>query len=215
MPSPADSILQDLRATKALHIELGKYVLTGFNGSLYPLDFLAAAVINRSIALIDGFSILLDARNLIAAAPLLRLQIDNCLRFSAAWLVKDPHEFATAVLQGVPVRKQRSMSGELMTDAFLVRQLSQEHPWVERVYDRTSGYIHLSETHIFSAVRSGADERTLEIVIGQGGRFATDDLLEEAAQAFAEATEVLLDYVRGWGYTKDNPQRVRRGPPVA
>jgi hypothetical protein len=74
-------------------------VLTGnsqatFQTALYPLDFLALAVLNRSLCLLSGFATLLDSKNLISAAPLTRLQLDNCLRFFASTLVENPHEFA-------------------------------------------------------------------------------------------------------------------------
>jgi hypothetical protein len=57
---------------------------------IYPLDLLAVAAMNRSLCLISGFRTLIASKNFISAAPLLRLQIDNCLRFFAAELAPSP-----------------------------------------------------------------------------------------------------------------------------
>jgi hypothetical protein len=39
-----------------------------------------------------------------------------------------------------------------MTDKFLVKKFSEEYKWIEKVYNNTSGYIHLSEKHLFANV---------------------------------------------------------------
>lgn len=81
------------------------------------MDLLAVATLNRSLALLTGFSAMIEARNFVSAAPLIRLQLDNCLRFSACWLVSDPHDFAMKVLEGKQVRSLRDSNGNRLTDA--------------------------------------------------------------------------------------------------
>jgi hypothetical protein len=211
MTEKVDNLIAHLRESRDAHLELGKYILTADKSNLYPLDFLAAAVLNRSLALIEGFCSLIEARNFTAAAPLLRLQLDNCLRFSAAWLVEQPHDFAMEVLRGKPVRKQRTRDGQLMTDHYLVRILSTEAPWVQSVYDHTSGYVHFSEKHIFRCLQESQDsESDVTIHIGLGDDVATEDLYIEAILAFIDATRLLLKYAHGWGFTKDNPEEVAK-----
>ena len=188
---------------------MGKYILTADSSALYPLDFLAAAVLNRSLALIEGFCLLIEADNLIAAAPLLRLQVDNCIRFSAAWLVEQPHEFAMEVLRGTPIRKLRDRSKQPMTDRYLVQKLLPEAPWIESVYDQTSGYVHLSDKHIFNAMRSSeAEGIDVTLQIGSRDGFTSDEPYIEATLAFIEATQLLMKYMHGWGFTKDNPEKI-------
>src|SRR5437773_2500032 len=98
MDEMVSSRLADLRRSTDAHLEMGKFILSLAH---YPLDYWAASVLNRSLALISGFATLIEARNFVAAVPLLRLQLDTWLRFSAAWLVVNPHELAVQVLAGV------------------------------------------------------------------------------------------------------------------
>ena len=45
------------------HLELGKKMAEAYEGSIYPMDLLAAAVLNRSLYLIEGISrLVLDLR---------------------------------------------------------------------------------------------------------------------------------------------------------
>ena len=61
------------------HIEIGKDMVTTYDGTIYYLDLLATAVFQCSIMLITGFANLISD-NFIRAAPLVRLQLDNYLR---------------------------------------------------------------------------------------------------------------------------------------
>ncbi len=81
-----------LSEANELHLDLGKKMSEAYEGAIYPMDLLAAAVLNRSLYLIHGISRLVLDRNYISAVPLLRLQLDNVLRFHAAWLVDEPHQ---------------------------------------------------------------------------------------------------------------------------
>ena len=81
-----------LETSRDAHLEVGMCMHKAYGGAIYPLDLLASAVLKRSMALIDGFSAMIRAENFICAAPLVRLQLDNLLRFSASWMVEKPHD---------------------------------------------------------------------------------------------------------------------------
>ena len=195
------------------HLELGKQMFEAFGGALYGMDLLAAGALNRSKAHLGGFRQLIGAKNLICAGALLRLQLDTALRFHAAFLVEHPHEFAIAVLGGKRIRDLKDRHGEKMTDAYLVRKLGEEFDWVPRVYERTSGYVHLSATHLMSAMGSteGAAEpdRSITIKIAAEDKPLPSWIYIEAVDAFRAATELLLRYVHGWVFTKANPKFVQ------
>ena len=87
------------------HLQLIKKMLEADGGNLFPLDLLATAVLKRSMSLCAGFTALVRTGNYTSAASLLRLQLDSCLRFYAAFIVEKPHEFAENVLAGTAVRK--------------------------------------------------------------------------------------------------------------
>jgi hypothetical protein len=196
------------------HLDLGKRMFEAFGGALYGMDLFTAGALNRSKAHISGFRHLVEAKNLICAGSLLRLQLDTALRFHAAFLVEHPHEFALAVLDGKRVRDLKDRDGKKMTDAYLVEKLGKEYEWVPRVYERTSGYVHLSATHLLSAMGpvEGADPsaRSISIKIAAEDKPLPVGLYVEAVDAFVAATEILLQHVHGWVFTKANPELVQR-----
>jgi hypothetical protein len=187
---------------------MGKLMLEAYGGAFYPLDMLAVAVLNRSQALIAGFCSMVEARNFVCAAPLVRLQVDNCLRFFAAFIVKEPHDFAQSVLKGVSVRKLRDKDNNLMNDRYLAEKLSEKYPWLLKLYEETSGYIHLSDKHIFNAITDAPGDRTVSFKISPEDVDVEDEDYIEATEAFKAATNILLEYVSGWTYTKANPEKV-------
>lgn len=197
--------IQNLRGAKQAHLDIAKYMMK----ELFPLDFLAFAVLNRSLCLLSGFCTLIEARNIISATPLFRMQLDNCLRFSAAWIVEKPHDFALQVLSGVPIRKLKDQNGNLMTDRHLVETLAIEYPWIRPTYDHSSGYIHLSEKHIFNCMSMESEaEGTINFKISDHDEHVPTSLYLEVVEAFTEATKVLLKYTHGWAFTKNNPKAV-------
>jgi hypothetical protein len=216
-PEHSDSLEESLSRLKQLdeaQLELGNHMFKAFGGAMYGMDLLAAGAFNRSKAHVAGFRSLLGAKNLICAGALLRLQLDTAMRFYAAFLVEQPHDFALAVLAGQRVRDIKDRDGKKMTDGYLVQKLGEEFHWVPRVYERTSGYVHLSATHLLSALHTPtedpADERSFTIKISAEDKPLPEFIYIEAADAFRAATDVLLRYVHGWVFTKANPELVQR-----
>ena len=208
-----DESLARLADMDEAHLELGAQMFKAYGGAFYGMDLLAVGALNRSKAQIAGFRSLLQARNLICAGALLRLQLDTACRFYAAFLVEKPHEFALAVLGGEQVCRLKDRSGQRMTDRYLVNKLGEEYEWVPRVYERTSGYVHLSATHILSALsRPNKADDTFEIEL----KISAEDgplpaaLYVEAADAFVASTDILLRHVHGWAFTKANPDLVEK-----
>ena len=203
--------LVKIESRKNDHLELGLQMFKAYGGTLYGLDMLAIGALKRSMAHCAGFTRLLEDSNFICAASILRLQLDNALRFYAAFLVDKPHDFATAVLAGTPVRKLKDREGKLMRDAYLVESLSREYPWIPRVYKETSGYIHLSEKHIFNAIAGfDANENSAQIEISSEDIDLPESIYAEAIQAFIASTDIFLRYVKGWIFTKANPEVVAK-----
>ena len=169
------------------------------------MDIFAIAVLNRSLCLTEAFCDLLEKKNFVVAASLLRLQLDNLVRFQAAWLVDKPNEFATLVLSGRKISDLKDRNGKFMKDFFLVGKLSEKYPRMKEVYKQTSGYIHLSEKHIFNAL--GKKEKDLKepftMKISSTDEFVTDKDYLEALAAFTAITGILFQHAEGCRLTKD------------
>lgn len=177
---------------------------------MFALDILASAVVKRSMSLCAGFSTLVRGHNYTCAASLLRLQLDSCLRFFAAFIVDQPHDFASSVLKGVPVRKLKDRNGMPMTDRHLVDTLGAKYEWMPRVYEATSGFIHLSERHIFSVWQPGETEGSVSLRVSETDEEFPEELWVEMAAGFLACTDALFEYLKGWAFTKQNPDIVRK-----
>ena len=123
---------------------------------MFPLDLLAFAAVKRHTSTTTALSSMVQAWNMAVARALLRMHIDTSLRFSAAWQVEKPHEFATLVLKGERIDKMKTRSGLRLTDAYLVQLHAKSHPWLPAVYSHLSGYVHFSGSHIADAVHESA-----------------------------------------------------------
>ncbi len=205
------NLLEKIESERDRHLDLGKATLEADGRKLFAIDFLAIAAINRSLSNSNAFVQLVHAQNYLAAASLVRLQLDTFLRFFALYLVNDPHEFATSVLGGTEVRKLKDRSGTPMTDKHLVDTVASEFPWVPNVYKQTSGFIHLSDKHIFSTIQiqSEQGDGMLSMHIGSNPNRFPEKIWVEMADGFMAATGALFQYLEGWRFTKANPELVQ------
>jgi len=202
-----DELLQKLEDQKKLHLEVTMKMLSADNASLYPLDFIGISASKRSMSLIGGFITMIRDRNFICAAPLLRLQLDNSLRFYAAFLVENPHELAMGFIEGKSIKdfKERGTNKKL-TDSLLVERLAEHHPWITNVYKETSGYIHLSDKHLFNAMgKKNSKQKSVQFIGGEKDSFITEENRFEATYLMIQLTTVLLWLLHSWTLTKETP----------
>jgi hypothetical protein len=203
--SPAvENNITQLRTMRDAHFAVALPLMG--KGYKYKLDILALAVLDRSLALLRGFCDLVETRNMIPAAPLLRCQLDNGLRFFASTLVEDPHGFAGDIAKGIPVWKMKDRQGKLMRDGYLVERLTVEVPWAKAVYDQASGYVHFSEQHIVNTIGIPDEEGMTEIgVKGFDGSVWTEQRYIEAIEAFDASTRLVLELVEMWSQARCEP----------
>ena len=171
---------------------------------MFPQDFVVLAVLSRSLALMEGFRLVVENRNLLCAAPLIRLQIDSVMRLYAFSLVEDPKPLLVALLEDKPLNRLTSREGNSLTDRYLHQELSKVYPWVDSVYRATSSFIHLSAPHMRAPFTGVKDEfRTIRFELGSGaGRQWTEAELNEAVEAFTAATRALIELSHDWTLCK-------------
>jgi hypothetical protein len=200
-----DSALKKLSTLDRRQPDMWLRMLSAYQSKFYPVDVLAMAALNRSAALCKGFQSLVEQKNFICAASILRLQLNNALRFASVFMVSDPHSFASAIMDGKRIKDFKDKSGKLMTDAYLVKWMSKKHAWIAKVYETTCGYIHLSDRHILQAIESRTGDRTFIFKMSATDEHLSEESFIEAIEAFCAATEVFHHYIEGWIYSKANP----------
>lgn len=155
---------------EALKNQAKEIYLTETNqGRLYKSTHYIFSIINRAIALNRGYKTLVDTKNYITAIPLLRLQVDNCLRLFALSLVSDRKHFYEEVLKGTHIRNLTDAEGKKMTDDYLVTKIDALFPKFKDLYKNTSAFIHFSNEHLFinnEVSESSAETFNLKTSIG-------------------------------------------------
>jgi hypothetical protein len=183
--------------------KIGISTLGGPDASLWILDFLMIGALKRSLSLASGLEAMMDSKNMVCARALVRMQLDTVSRIFGYMYVDDPEETARLVIGGAHLRTLKSRDGKSLTDAYLVARLAQQHPWVQRVYEFTSGYVHFSERQVFDSVHSSEDEnRTISFEVSHIDSKFPEESWEEVAACFNHLTEILVAALNEYGSQK-------------
>lgn len=140
--------IAELGELRKKHNDYGKRLFTVANGKLFPCDAMYLSILNRSLELFDGFVLLMKNNNYGCGMALLRMQLDNVLRFYGVLHTVDPHATAHAMLNGTKLSALKDRKGKKLKDFYLVELMAKDNSWVNHVYKLTSGYIHLSNEHV-------------------------------------------------------------------
>lgn len=156
-------------------ISLGKRMLS--NQNQYLFDLFCTAALNRSLNLVRGFILLMNDKNFISAAPLVRVHLDTLLRLYAFSLIdQNIDEVTLKIMTEGSMRKLRSRDGCYLRDDYLVNSIShhEQFKWVKPLYKILSGFVHLSELHILASSKIIPKNSILK-----GGITRTDEFVPE------------------------------------
>lgn len=164
----------------------------------YRTDLIMFGVMDRNIGLLEAMPPLFQDKNVHALAPLIRVQLDGLLRLFAFALVEDQDKLAAHLLEGKHLRNFRSVSGEKLTDRFLKEAMAPNFPWVPRVYDNLSGWIHLSFEHIRMATVIDDEKSQITVGIGSYRQHLPDSLFEEMVAAIEEIHKQTISLIESY-----------------
>ena len=163
------------------------------------VGMLLLAAAKRSVALPEGFSAMIRARNFHEAAPMVRMQLDTALRVAALRFVPDLHAYAAAVMEGTAVYKLKDDTGARLTDHRLLERLAETFPWVTTVYRDASAFVHLSARHLWTSI-AALDEAEHIVVFQispQDPARVTEDSYYEAVDAFHQCLRLAKGLILG------------------
>jgi len=195
--------LEALLQKKAKLFELGKQLTQSGGQAMFPLDLLAFAAIKRNLSTTAALVTLIEAFNMLAARSMLRVHLDSSLRFAAAWFVDDSQGFAAKVNAGERIDKLKDRDGRQLRDARLVELLAPDHPWLPKVYERLSSYVHLSDSHLTGAVTSVEESGAISFELRADDDHYPVQSWVEIMDCAHEGTEILADYLAGYIQTKN------------
>lgn len=181
--------------------------LAADNGNMFTTDLLANAAINRSMSNINGFAAAFKSDNYILASSIIRLQLDTLLRFYALHLVDKPEQLSSDILQGKELRKIKDRDNQLLTDSYLCKKFAQANnmPWVIEVYKGTSGYIHLSQRHVYVTLNTrDGHENEFQMTINGKAEHVPEMIKKAALECMLHVSQLLVEHIYGWVLTKRN-----------
>ena len=147
--------LSELDAEGDQLIQVGKILLESFG--ITEFTIFCIAILNRTINLNRGYISLLNEENYIAAAPLVRLNLDSLLRvFASTQSEFDYEKFANEVRNGKKISDiYDSNKKKKLRDSELVRRLKKikGFSWVKDGYNIGSGFVHFSHQHVYSGMK--------------------------------------------------------------
>lgn len=167
------------------------------DGNLFPMDLLVIGAGKRHASMAAAVSQLVEAWNMVAVRALLRMQIDTALRLSVAWVMESPNDFAKRVLGGERIDRMKDPEGKPLTDARLVERHTKAFPWLPVVYERLSGYVHFSDSHIFAPMKVTGDH-AYETTVGPADLEFPESSWLEITGCFLEVSTAILVRVRLW-----------------
>lgn len=193
-----ESVVGYLRAIQNGLRDEGRALIAASRGTLRPCDAVAVMSVNRAILLIDGSLPLLDQKNMVAGAALVRMQLDTYLRFDAVASFSDPHHLANRVLNGEELRKIKGDDNEKMTDAHLVRRTADTDAKV--IYAWANGHVHLSERHFRHLMAASPLQNNGQYLFRVGAEFEymTPELMFEWAHALRQTSGAVAFVVKKW-----------------
>lgn len=190
---------------------LTEKILSAYGGAVYPVDEIVVGIIKRSLSLLDGFCTMIENNNNLCAASLVRLHLDSLLRFHALHLVGNPHELSRRILKGERLDKIKDKNNKQLKDRYLAEEVNKRYNWVLRVYEETSGFVHLSKKHYFYAITKVRDsDHTVSWAIGAKEKHITEKTILEYIEGFRAISNAILDYLYGWYISKDHPELLKR-----
>ena len=111
-------------------------------------------------------------------------------------------QFCRAIIDGGQIDKMFDRNGNKLTDRYLVRQLKEVIPTVEIVYEKTSGFVHLSGSHVFGTVNTVSEDGVVSFLIGATMPGISKENWTELIGAFRHFTQAILGLILRWGEIK-------------
>jgi hypothetical protein len=204
--------IENLTKYKNSHTDIGLRMMKADDGRLFALDLFYLGLLQRSISTIKGFLTEIETDNYLCAAPLVRIHLDTFLQTYAAFVVDNPHDYATEKLKGGGTNKIKGSDGKLLQDSHIIELMDNdsriESKWVKNLYFETSKFIHASDKHIFSTVTKGEENGEISFMISEKLNIP-DESIVEGLSAMVKITKSVIRLWEGWILTKDTSRKSR------
>ena len=187
--------IDDLKRSAEIYNDFLLEYLNIDKGEDLMADFaLLISILRRAVDLNNAFITLTDCSNYIAAAPLLRLQLDNMLYSYARTIAANDNDFLVGFMDGSNWKDIEDMNGNKLSDDYLLDLISKKFDTDEfkRVYKESSKFIHLSTSHIYMTTFKNENEYQFRLP-----SYGHNEDLKNIMQALNNC--LLLILINEWG----------------
>lgn len=201
-----EQLLTEIDNKSKAIINMGKQ-LTAITPQMETFDFLLIAALNRTVNISKAYTTLIRDNNFIAAAPLVRINIDTLLRLYASIISEfDRNTFASKVMGGEIIKNMKlNGTGIKLDDRNLYLELSKIEgmEWVTDIYKAGSSFVHLEKSHIFSSLKIADDkERIVNMTIGFHDAFIPESEKFGSAVWMNKIIDSIIQQAQIWMYEK-------------
>lgn len=116
--------------------------------------FFMASAIDRAMNINRGYIALTKDDNYSCAIPLMRLMIDNCMRFWGISLVEDKHEYIRVWGSGEKISSIKDRGGKKLTDKYLSERFDLLYKGVDKTYHDACAFVHFSEQNLYITAKA-------------------------------------------------------------
>lgn len=167
-------------------------------GAMYVVDWFVMGAAQRTFAQSRGFRSMIETRNFPSAAILLRTQIDTAMRINGLRYLDNPEDQLFEVLKGEKSFRnlaswQKTEKGKsiLMQDWRLRDWLQEDEPWIGKIYEETSDFVHLSFRPLFASIQNlDEDEGRVDFAITGEDNVKDETEYYEICDAFFEVSKL-------------------------
>jgi len=201
-----EQLLTEIHNKSKAIINMGKQ-LNAITPKMETFDFLLIAALNRTVNISKAYTTLIRDNNFIAAAPLVRINIDTLLRLYASIISEyDRNTFTSKVMGGELIKKMKlNGTKKDLRDDTLYLELSKIEgmEWVTDIYKAGSSFIHLEKSHIFSSLKIADEkERTINMSIGFHDAFIPESEKFGSAVWMNKTVDSIIQQAQIWMYEK-------------
>lgn len=167
------------------------------------VDLVALSVLNRAISINNAFRTLTKENNTFSDLHLIRIQIDNLIRYYSILITND-EKYLDYVLDGKPINKFKDSNGKQFNDKYLAEKLDEEFNGMLNLYMKYCNHIHFGKEHL-ERIKTISENKQAQyrVEIGNFDNYS----LEERKTFVVDMITVsinLCKIIQDWVLTKKN-----------
>ncbi|MBJ6118703.1 hypothetical protein JAO76_10895 [Pontibacter sp. BT310] len=167
------------------------------------IDLVALSVLNRAISINNAFRTLIKEDNTFSALHLIRIQIDNLIRYYSILIAEDEN-YLDYVLDGKPINRFKDLNGKLFSDKYLAEKFDERFKGMLDLYLKYCSHIHFGKEHL-ERIKSinESEEAKFRVEVGSFDNYSFDELKIFVIDMITVSIN-LYKIIQDWVLTKKN-----------